>query len=135
MPIFADLLGKLLNLEPEKRISAKEALEHVWFGLDGTLPFCHVMLSAGSGLLVTHWGSWCWTHQFLVVPRRKILCNLPNVAEIQSIVLSKAIKRGLVLIGNSQCFLPIQQQSRTDRQTNRQTDPCSLIDCCKDIYA
>jgi len=33
MPIFADLLKKLLNLEPEKRISAKEALEHVWFKL------------------------------------------------------------------------------------------------------
>lgn len=34
MPVFADLLKKLLNLEPERRISAEEALGHVWFGLD-----------------------------------------------------------------------------------------------------
>ena len=30
-PVFADLLGKLLEYRLEKRISAKEALEHEWF--------------------------------------------------------------------------------------------------------
>ena len=31
--IFADLLGKLLRYEPEKRMSAKMALDHEWFKL------------------------------------------------------------------------------------------------------
>ncbi|MBE3048436.1 hypothetical protein IMZ48_39225 [Candidatus Bathyarchaeota archaeon] len=30
--LFSDLLGRLLRYEPKKRISAKEALEHEWFG-------------------------------------------------------------------------------------------------------
>lgn len=30
-PIFADLLGKLLEFRPEKRITAQAALEHEWF--------------------------------------------------------------------------------------------------------
>lgn len=28
---FKDLVGKLTNLDPRKRINAKEALAHIWF--------------------------------------------------------------------------------------------------------
>lgn len=35
--LFADLLGKLLTYSPEKRISAKDALQHEWFRFDESI--------------------------------------------------------------------------------------------------
>jgi serine/threonine protein kinase len=34
---FRDLIGKMVNLNPEKRITAKEALEHPWWSNGGDL--------------------------------------------------------------------------------------------------
>ncbi|KAI2000014.1 killer toxin resistant protein [Ophidiomyces ophidiicola] len=54
-PSFRDLVGKMTNLDPTRRITAREALQHCWFGqlrLYAMMQFFDSLLSWRAGLMV-----------------------------------------------------------------------------------